>query len=88
MTVYFAAQTLVLSYTKKLKHVEALWFASISNSILWFTYVKACWRAAMSSCGKLPSTLQPKCNYSTCSDEPGLALMPIAMHFFEHTEML
>ena len=53
MTVYFAAQTLVLSYTKKTKHVEALWFASISNSILWFTYVKACWRAAMSSCGKL-----------------------------------
>ncbi|KAK9857954.1 hypothetical protein WJX84_008696, partial [Apatococcus fuscideae] len=51
LTVYFAAQTLVLSYTKKVKHVEALWFASVSNSILWFTYVKACWRAAMSSCG-------------------------------------
>lgn len=51
LTVYFVAQTLVLSYTKKWKHMEALWFASISNSILWFTYVKACWRAAMSSCG-------------------------------------
>ena len=26
-------------------HPEALWFANISNMILWFTYVKGAWRA-------------------------------------------
>lgn len=25
--------------------MEALWFANVGNSVLWFTYVKACWRA-------------------------------------------
>ena len=25
-------------------HIEALWFANISNAILWFTYVKGCFR--------------------------------------------
>ncbi|KAK9804363.1 hypothetical protein WJX72_009368 [[Myrmecia] bisecta] len=52
LTVYTVAQTLVLNYMKKWKHIEALWFANIANQILWFTFVKACWRAMNSVCGK------------------------------------
>jgi hypothetical protein len=42
----------VLYYTRSLKHIEALWFANVANQILWWTYVKACWRALSSACGQ------------------------------------
>ncbi|KAL3155246.1 hypothetical protein ABBQ32_013178 [Trebouxia sp. C0010 RCD-2024] len=45
LTIYYIAQSLVLNYSKKWWHPEALWFANISNMILWFTYVKGAWRA-------------------------------------------
>ncbi len=35
----------VLYYVRSSKHMEALWFANVGNSVLWWTYVKACWRA-------------------------------------------
>ena len=34
------------------KHIEALWFANVANSLLWWTYIKAFWRAANSICGQ------------------------------------
>ena len=49
MTVYYAAQTLVLGYVKRPSHAEALWFASVSNNILWWTYCKAFWRTLVTS---------------------------------------
>ena len=45
LTVYFIAQSLVISFSKKTSHVESLWFAGIANNILWFTFVKACFRS-------------------------------------------
>lgn len=45
LTVYFIAQSLVISFSKKLSHVESLWFAGIANNVLWFTFVKACFRS-------------------------------------------
>ena len=43
------AQTLVLNYVRKPKHIEALWFASIANTILWWTFVKACFNTVLAS---------------------------------------
>lgn len=40
----------VLYYCRSPKHVEALWFANVGNQVLWWTYVKACWRALGSAC--------------------------------------
>ncbi|KAK9837911.1 hypothetical protein WJX74_007544 [Apatococcus lobatus] len=51
LTVYYTAQTLVLGYVRKPGHAEALWFASVSNNILWWTYCKAFWRTVVSSFG-------------------------------------
>ncbi|DBA93998.1 hypothetical protein WJX77_002685 [Trebouxia sp. C0004] len=45
LTIYYIAQSMVLNYSKKWWHPEALWFANISNMILWFTYVKGAFRA-------------------------------------------
>lgn len=51
LTAYMLAQTLVLNYTRKRKHIEPLWFAQIANNIMWWTYVKACWRSLYSIFG-------------------------------------
>ena len=66
LTVYFIAQTAVLSYSKKFKHIESLWFAGIANNILWFTFVKACFRSLTTVFGA-PS---PSCSPGTrsCTD--------------------
>ncbi len=42
----------VLYYTRSPKHIEALWFANVGNQVLWWTYVKACWRAVGSILSK------------------------------------
>lgn len=52
LTTYFVTQFLVLNYVRKLSHLRPLWFANVANNILWFTFVKACWRAAGAACGK------------------------------------
>lgn len=51
LTVYMASQTLVLNYSRKLHHIEPLWFASIANNILWWTFVKACTRTVYAGIG-------------------------------------
>ena len=40
------AQYAVLNYVRQFKHITPLWFANVANNILWWTFVKACWRAA------------------------------------------
>lgn len=52
LTAYFVSQYLCLNYVRKLSHLSPLWFANVCNSILWFTFVKACWRAVGAACGK------------------------------------
>ena len=52
LTAYFITQFLVLSYVRKFAHLRPLWFANVANNILWFTFVKACWRAMGAACGK------------------------------------
>ena len=52
LTVYSIAQHAVLSYSRRLKHIEALWFAGIANNILWWTFAKACVNALLAKVGK------------------------------------
>lgn len=52
LTAYFVSQYLCLNYVRKLSHLRPLWFANVANNILWFTFVKGCWRAASAACGK------------------------------------
>ena len=33
------------------RHLEALWFANTCNSIMWWTYAKAAWRAGAAAVG-------------------------------------
>ena len=42
LTIYMVAQQLVLNYCRRLRHFESLYFASVANNILWWTFVKAC----------------------------------------------
>lgn len=58
LTVYFIAQSAVLGYSKKYWHVESLWFANIANNILWFTFVKGCFRSVTSTFGRVSERLQ------------------------------
>ena len=41
----------VLQYSKSRKHIGPLWFSTISTNIMWWTYVKAFWRAVISAMG-------------------------------------
>jgi len=41
----------VLQYSKSRKHIGPLWFSTISTNIMWWTYVKAFWRAVMTAMG-------------------------------------
>lgn len=40
LTIYSVATQCVLYYVRHPNHTEALWFASVANSLLWWTYVK------------------------------------------------
>ncbi|DBB00628.1 TPA: hypothetical protein ACH3X3_002312 [Trebouxia sp. C0006] len=51
LTVYFIATNAVLYYVKSIKHIEALWFANCANQLLFWTYIKAFWRALNSVFG-------------------------------------
>lgn len=48
----FLAQLIDTRVVCSLKHIEALWFSNVANAILWWTYVKAFWRAINSICGQ------------------------------------
>jgi hypothetical protein len=55
LTTYMTAQTLVLNYSRRPRHIEPLWFASVANNILWWTFVKACFRTLSSLVGTPPN---------------------------------
>ena len=40
LTIYSVATQMVLYYVRHPNHTEALWFASVANSLLWWTYIK------------------------------------------------
>jgi hypothetical protein len=48
LTIYSVAQTFVLNFMRKRSHYEPIWFATIANNILWWTFVKACWKSLLS----------------------------------------
>ena len=55
LTAFITAQFLVTSYCRNRKHLKPLWFNSVSNNILWFTFVKVCSHSLLwaSAWGKL-----------------------------------
>ena len=63
LTIYMVAQQLVLNYCRKLRHFESLYFASVANNILWWTFVKACfnvvWGLIGGECQNLRSHMCP-----------------------------
>ena len=59
-----------------LKHIEALWFSNVANSLMWWTYVKAFWRAANSICG---GAIQFKTTIKGASALMNTALRDLAM---------
>ncbi|KAK9865087.1 hypothetical protein WJX84_007198 [Apatococcus fuscideae] len=48
LTIYAAATQALLYYVRTPRHIEALYFANVANSLLWWSYVKACWRSIIS----------------------------------------
>ena len=48
LTIYMLAQTCVLNFMRKRTHYEPIWFATIANNILWWTFVKACFNSLLS----------------------------------------
>lgn len=52
LSVYMAAQFCVMNYVHRFRDLKALWFANIANAILWWTFVKACWRALGGAFGR------------------------------------
>ena len=40
LTIYSVATQMVLYYVRHRNHTEALWFAAVANSLLWWTYIK------------------------------------------------
>ena len=47
LTLYAATTTALQYAVRTPSHIEALWFANVANSILWWAYVKAAWRMLM-----------------------------------------
>lgn len=47
----YVCTTLILYFVRTPRHLEALFFANTCNSIMWWTYAKAAWRAGMAAAG-------------------------------------
>ena len=47
ITAYYSATLLLMYYTRSLGHLKSMWFASVANSILWFAFLKAMYRATV-----------------------------------------
>ena len=48
LTVYVLGQSAVLNFMHKRSHAFPIFFATIANNILWWTFVKACWKSLLS----------------------------------------
>lgn len=64
----------VLQYSKSRKHIGPLWFSTISTNIMWWTYVKAFWRAVISAMGfqriQFKTTLKVRTPSLQCTVNP------------------
>jgi hypothetical protein len=47
ITIYYSATVCLMYYTRALGHLKSMWFASVSNSILWWAFLKAMYRATV-----------------------------------------
>ena len=84
LTCYMTAQTLVLNYVRTPAHFEALWFASIANNILWWTFVKACTRTLVGLFGAPPLPFwfswSGQLHCTPCAAPEWRAPLPVCMH--------
>jgi hypothetical protein len=48
LTVYVLGQSAVLNFMHKRSHAFPIFFATVANNILWWTFVKACWKSLLS----------------------------------------
>ncbi len=67
LTIYMVAQQLVLNYCRKLRHFESLYFASVANNILWWTFVKACFNVVW---GLIGGVCWPPLDHHSLSTTP------------------
>ena len=47
VTVYYPCTMLVMYYTRSFRHLKSMWFAAVANSILWWAFLKAMYRATI-----------------------------------------
>jgi len=47
VTVYYPCTMFVMYYTRSLRHFKSMWFAAVANSILWWAFLKAMYRATI-----------------------------------------
>jgi len=47
VTVYYPCTMLVMYYTRSFGHLKSMWFAAVANSILWWAFLKAMYRATI-----------------------------------------
>ena len=47
ITSYYAATLALMYYTRAFAHLKSMWFSSVANSILWFAFLKAMYRATV-----------------------------------------
>ena len=77
LTIYMVAQQLVLNYCRKARHFESLYFASVANNILWWTFVKACFNVVWGLIGGACAELSLPCScLLQCSSARMLLLIP------------
>jgi cellulose synthase/poly-beta-1,6-N-acetylglucosamine synthase-like glycosyltransferase len=47
VTIYYPCTMFVMYYTRSLRHFKSMWFAAVANSILWWAFLKALYRATI-----------------------------------------
>ncbi len=47
VTVYYPCTMFVMYYTRSFGHLKSMWFAAVANSILWWAFLKAMYRATI-----------------------------------------
>lgn len=65
VTAYYLSTTALMYYCRSRAHFQALWFASVCNSILWFAYLKAAYRCV----GWLTTSAPPQHHLNTSSGQ-------------------
>lgn len=47
ITIYYGSTLLLMYYTRSFSHLKSMWFASVANSVLWWAFLKAMYRATI-----------------------------------------